>query len=136
MYTAASLGRSSLDGSAGLFISRPFRLRHPVSVPAESSSAYRPTLVSILVSRSLFHIEIGSPDENRLHLSDFELASRLSYCLWSSMPDDLLFAAARRGNLSTSKGLAAQLDRMIADHGFSGWPSAPLRLLNGHRSLS
>ena len=79
------------------------------------SSAYRSALASILVSRSFFHLEIGSPDENRLHLNDFELASRLSYFLWSSMPDDLLFAAARRGDLSTSEGLAAQLDRMIAD---------------------
>ncbi|MDA7526253.1 DUF1592 domain-containing protein [Verrucomicrobiales bacterium] len=79
------------------------------------ATAYRSVLTSILVSRSFFHIEMGSPDENRLLLNDFELANRLSYFLWSSMPDDLLFAAARRGDLSTSEGLAAQLDRMMAD---------------------
>ena len=48
-------------------------------------------------------------------LSEYELASRLSYFLWSSMPDDELFALAKRGTLSTPQVLARQVDRMLSD---------------------
>jgi hypothetical protein len=42
-------------------------------------------------------------------------AGRLSYFLWSSLPDEDLTAAARSGALSSPDGLAAQVDRMLAD---------------------
>lgn len=48
-------------------------------------------------------------------LTDDELAVRLSYFLWSSMPDDELFRLARAGELREPKTLAAQVDRMLAD---------------------
>ena len=48
-------------------------------------------------------------------LDDHALASRLSYFLWSSMPDDALFHAAASGALRTSEGLRAQVRRMLAD---------------------
>ncbi len=48
-------------------------------------------------------------------LDDFALASRLSYFLWRSMPDDELFDAARSGRLSDPEVLAAQVDRMLDD---------------------
>ena len=48
-------------------------------------------------------------------MSDWDLASRLSYFLWSSMPDDELRDLARRGDLSDPNVLAAQVDRMLAD---------------------
>ena len=48
-------------------------------------------------------------------LNDAELASRLSYFLWSSMPDDELFALAAKGELSLPNTLAAQVDRMLND---------------------
>ena len=48
-------------------------------------------------------------------LDDFALASRLSYFLWRSMPDDELFAAARAGRLSDPEGLAARVERMLDD---------------------
>lgn len=48
-------------------------------------------------------------------LSGFELASRLSYALWSSMPDDQLFGLAASGGLAQPETLAAEVDRMIAD---------------------
>jgi hypothetical protein len=78
-------------------------------------AAYKSALASMLVSRSFFNLEEGSPDEDRIMLNDFELASRLSYFLWSSMPDDKLLEAARSGKLHTAAGLAAELDRMLAD---------------------
>jgi len=48
-------------------------------------------------------------------LSGVELASRLSFWLWSSIPDDQLLAAADAGTLSTDAGLMAQVRRMLAD---------------------
>src|SRR4030095_282935 len=48
-------------------------------------------------------------------LSNFELASRLSYFLWSSMPDDELFALAEKGELCKDGNLEKQTRRMLAD---------------------
>lgn len=48
-------------------------------------------------------------------LDDFALASRLSYFLWSTMPDEALFALARRGELRRPEVLRAQVERMLAD---------------------
>ena len=47
-------------------------------------------------------------------LSDFELATRLSYFLWSTLPDEELTAAARAGRLRDATGLNAQVSRMLA----------------------
>lgn len=57
----------------------------------------------------LFRPEPG-PD-----LDDYALASRLSYFLWSSMPDDALFALAAKGKLRDPAVLVAQAKRMLAD---------------------
>jgi hypothetical protein len=78
-------------------------------------SAYKSALSGMLVARSFFNLEEGSPGENRQKVNDFELASRLSYFLWSSMPDEALFAAARNGELRKPGQLAKAFDRMIAD---------------------
>jgi len=48
-------------------------------------------------------------------VSDLDLASRLSYFLWSSIPDDALLRAADSGALRRSGGLAAEVKRMLAD---------------------
>ena len=53
-------------------------------------------------------------------LSDVELASRLSFFLWSSIPDDELLAAAERGDLSRPAVLERQVRRMLADPRASG----------------
>lgn len=78
-------------------------------------SAYRSALASMLVSRSFFCVNEGSPDENRAHITDFELANRLSYLFWSSMPDDPLFDLARQGVLHEPEMLASELDRILLD---------------------
>ena len=46
-------------------------------------------------------------------LSGYEVASRLSYMLWGSMPDDLLFAAAASNALSTPAGILAEAQRLL-----------------------
>jgi hypothetical protein len=64
----------------------------------------------------LYRAESGEqigPD-GRIRLDDFELASRLSYFLFDSMPDEELFAAARAGRLSTPDQVEAQARRMLA----------------------
>ena len=48
-------------------------------------------------------------------LNDYELASRLSYFLWSSLPDNELFAIAAKGGLRDASTLRAQVTRMLAD---------------------
>lgn len=48
-------------------------------------------------------------------LDDFVLASRLSYFLWSSMPDERLFAAAEAGKLASEEGLTEAVRWMLAD---------------------
>lgn len=53
-------------------------------------------------------------DERPGRLDDFALASRLSYFLWSSMPDDELLALAAKGTLHEPKTLRAQTERMLA----------------------
>lgn len=96
--------------------------------------AYKSALASMLVSRSFFNLEEGSPDEDRIRLNDFELANRLSYFLWSSMPDEQLFAAARSGKLHTAEGLAGELDRMLTDPKINRFlDSFPKQWLQLHR---
>jgi hypothetical protein len=51
-------------------------------------------------------------------LSGHELASRLSYTLWESMPDDALFTAASAGTLSTPEGLRSEAERLLAHPNF------------------
>lgn len=76
-------------------------------------------LQAILVSpHFLFRIErdLYPTDPGRSHrVSDVELASRLSYFLWNSMPDEPLLDLAERGELSRPAVLDAQVRRMLAD---------------------
>lgn len=76
-------------------------------------------LQAILVSpHFLFKVERTQPKQpngQSLPLTDFELATRLSYMMWSSMPDDALLKSAWEGNLSKRKVLRAHIARMIKD---------------------
>jgi hypothetical protein len=65
----------------------------------------------------LFRPELDAQPESPIvrRLDAYELASRLSYFLWSSMPDAELFRAARSGELASVSGLRKQTERMIAD---------------------
>jgi mono/diheme cytochrome c family protein len=77
------------------------------------ADAYRVALQGVLTSRHFIYLVEGDPVA-RERLTDSELASRLSYFLWSSMPDDALFTAARGGTLK-GDGLKKEVDRMLAD---------------------
>ncbi|HEX4794154.1 MAG TPA: DUF1592 domain-containing protein [Humisphaera sp.] len=77
----------------------------------------RAALYRVLVSpHFLFRIELdpaGASEGTSYQISEYELASRLSYFVWNSTPDDELLDLAGKGQLRTN--LQAQLDRMIKD---------------------
>ena len=85
-------------------------------------NALKAMVTAILASPNFIYVE--APVDRGLELSDkdlpykldqFSLASRLSYFLWSSMPDQELFAAAAKGTLSDPDELRRQVLRMLAD---------------------
>ncbi len=91
-----------------------------MSVQNEGDSfeeSIRVALQAILISpKFLFRVEppsAGTPPEKTRDLDDFELATRLSYFLWSSMPDDQLLQLAMHGQLRASDNLEKQVKRMI-----------------------
>jgi hypothetical protein len=78
--------------------------------------AVRYALKAVLVSPSfLFRVEKDQPSAEPYLVNDYELASRLSYFLWSSMPDDELFKLAGTKRLHDPKVLDAQITRMLKD---------------------
>lgn len=79
-------------------------------------SAMQRAFMAVLVSpKFLFRLELDDrPDSAEPHpLDEFQLASRLSYFLWNTMPDQELFELAKRGELT--KDLDAQVRRMLKD---------------------
>jgi hypothetical protein len=88
--------------------------------------AIRDSLVSILMSPEFcYRVDLTASPARPLvqtvaankpqPLTDYALASRLSYLLWSSMPDDKLLAAAAAGELRKPSGILAQTHRMLKD---------------------
>ena len=77
------------------------------------ADAWRGTMLRVLTSRHFIYLVEGEP-KAREQLTDWELASRLSYFLWSSMPDAPLYASAKNGGLS-GDGLGKEIDRMLSD---------------------
>jgi hypothetical protein len=77
-------------------------------------------LGAVLVNpQFLFRIEPDPPDvapHSAYRVGDVQLASRLSFFLWSSIPDDELLDLAARGELSRPAVLQRQVRRMLADH--------------------
>ena len=83
-------------------------------------SAMEALLATILQAPALLYLEpTGTPVDGAADtvraLDDHAIASRLSYFLWDTMPDDALMDAAAAGELSTREAIAAQVQRMLAD---------------------
>ena len=79
----------------------------------KAAVAYRNSLLRVLTSRNFIYLVEGDPVA-RKRLTDSELASRLSYFLWSSTPDDALFTASKTGALK-EEDLKKQVNRMLTD---------------------
>ncbi len=76
----------------------------------------RDALSAILVSPYfIYRVEEGLLSDGSERVNDFELASRLSFFLWSSLPDEELLALADQGRLSDPAVLERQIGRMLAD---------------------
>jgi hypothetical protein len=91
-------------------------------VELDHAEALRAVLARILVAPAFLY-RVENPGESRettqsarrVELSGWELASRMSYFLWSSIPDAELSRAAAAGELRTSEQLARQAERMLRD---------------------
>ena len=86
--------------------------KHKMSMP----EAVRATVASVLVSPAFLFLEeaIGAETKSR-ELNDYELANRLSYTLWSTLPDAELTQLAAQKRLGEPSVLRAQVKRMLAD---------------------
>ncbi len=72
-------------------------------------------LLAVLTSKSFLYLEEGHALAPAARLTDWELASRLSYFLWSTMPDQRLLDLARAGTLHQADTLRTEVRRMLAD---------------------
>lgn len=82
---------------------------------ATFEESIRDALLAVLCAHDFLFLVEGSADEPRTQLNDWELASRLSYFMWSTLPDDELRAAARARRLSDRSTLEIQLERLLND---------------------
>ncbi len=78
--------------------------------------AIRETLAMVLIQPDfLYLVETGNADEGDRSITDSELASRLSYFLWSTMPDESLYELAAKDSLRHAETLNEQVDRLLDD---------------------
>jgi hypothetical protein len=76
--------------------------------------AVRYALSALLQSPNfLYRVELGEEADGVRRYTNVEMASRLSYALWNTGPDEALLAAAKSGDLTRDDGLAAQVDRLL-----------------------
>src|SRR5262249_26228351 len=94
-----------------------------ISADPDHPKAIRALLTRILIApQFLYHVEqVSDAEPGKLSrplikpLTNWEIASRLSYFLWSSIPDDELRRAAGAGELTDTAGIQRQVNRMIAN---------------------
>ncbi|MGY8962342.1 MAG: DUF1592 domain-containing protein [Rhodospirillales bacterium] len=113
-----------------LLYRRPLTLSE-VGTPADAASEatkvsgdfYRGIAVGLAgmltTSKFLFIIDTTEPDPGRPgqeRLTSFAKASRLSFLLWNTTPDEVLLTAAEKGDLDSKEGLKRQVDRLMASH--------------------
>ena len=98
---------------------KPLKFYHEAKEAGGFEAGIGSALSAVLVSPEfLFRIERDPTDvapATAYRISDLELASRLSFFLWSSIPDEELLAIAQRGELHRPKVLESQVRRMLAD---------------------
>jgi hypothetical protein len=83
---------------------------------ADTQMALKAAYKAVLVSpRFLFRVEQEQGQDTPWRVDAYELASRLSYFLWSSMPDEELFRSASSGSLLEDAELERQVRRMLTD---------------------
>ncbi len=130
----AEAARAIIERFAGRAYRRPVsppeleRLTGLVQIALEDGETFERAIQiavqAVLVSpHFLFRVELdnrprskpAAAGERTEPIGPYEIASRLSYFLWSSMPDDQLFGFAREGKLASPEVLAAEVRRMLVD---------------------
>ncbi|MBI3880837.1 MAG: DUF1592 domain-containing protein [Verrucomicrobia bacterium] len=97
-----------LDGYVGI-------VKAELAAKEKFPDAVKAGMLAILCSKSFLFIAEGDANANRTTLNDWEIAARLSYLLWSTMPDEELFALAEKGKLHDKAELSRQFARLLAD---------------------
>jgi hypothetical protein len=131
---APATGTACVDSFIQSFGKRAFRRpvapeelsRYHAAFLTQMSASDFPTAVALVVRAMLqspyflYRVELGEPgaapdSDGAVPLSAYEMASRLSYFLWNTMPDATLFAAAGAGQLGTQAEVEAMARRMLQD---------------------
>ncbi len=81
----------------------------------------QPLIASLVVPKFLYRFVESRNLAEPYPLQPRELATRLAFMLWSSLPDEELLSAAARGDLQTEEGMRRQVRRMIDDPRFDGF---------------
>ena len=105
-----------VSGKKGEF--EPLKRLYLSAMKEEDSfqKAARLVIQKVLMSPDfLYRYEANPIGTEAMPIDDFELANRLSYFLWSSMPDDKLMAKAKAGSLHNEKVLEQEVKRMLKD---------------------
>ncbi len=79
------------------------------------AAALKTGLLAVLCAKDFFYLVEGAADRNDPRINAWELASRLSYFLWSAPPDGPLLEAARNGTLGKPEVLRSQVRRLLLD---------------------
>lgn len=108
-----TLSETEVDAHVALFQRGPTHF--PEMDPFDAGA--RLFLEAVLQSpHFVYRVEVGgSRSGDEVLLDGFEIASRLSYMIWNTMPDDALLDAAERGELQTPDQIAAQAARLLDD---------------------
>ncbi|MBL9130297.1 MAG: DUF1592 domain-containing protein [Verrucomicrobiaceae bacterium] len=102
------VGENEIEGFVGI-------VQSELAAGERFRESVKAGMASILCSKSFLFLVEGDPNADRHTLNDWELASRLSYLLWSTTPDAELLALAKKGTLHDKAELSRQVARMLAD---------------------
>jgi len=103
-FAERAFRRPLTDDLKKLYIDRPF-----AETPDPEMAVKRATLLVLMSPRFLYHeVEHGRPDQ-------YDVAARLSFGLWDSLPDQGLLQAAAGGKLATPEQVRQQAARMVDD---------------------
>jgi hypothetical protein len=90
-------------------------VRSKMNTGGSFDDGIRNALIAVLCSPNFLYLHEERTPQRQQQIADHELATRLSYFLWSSLPDKALTRAVATGGLRNASGVKRELDRMLAD---------------------